>query len=291
LHEDKNSVPALETMGFIEFRQGHIDEAKKWYAQAVKLDSQSYFAHYYFAAISMNGAVGPDEESQVENSFRAAIKLNPSFAPSYNALAVFLGQRHRNLDEARMMALSAVQLEPANLSYRMNTASVMLQMERGVDAVAIIRNAMHLAKTPEEVSSTQRFLGYAEQYAAAQKQNQRLGTEIATGVSAAEMNTAAKAPREFPEEHAPAGPHRFLVGVLKDVQCDNPAINLTLVSGARKLALHTGNYFKIEFSALGFTPPENLNPCKDLEGRPARVEYVDAGKNAAAWVVGIEMHR
>ena len=53
LQEDPKNVSAHETMGFLEFRAGHLDEARKWYEQAVKLDSQSYIAHYYFAAISM----------------------------------------------------------------------------------------------------------------------------------------------------------------------------------------------------------------------------------------------
>jgi len=75
-----------ETMGFLEFRAGHLEESRKWYEQAVKLDSQSYLAHYYFAAISMNSAGEPNSETdaQVEASLRAAIKLNPSFAPPMN---------------------------------------------------------------------------------------------------------------------------------------------------------------------------------------------------------------
>jgi predicted Zn-dependent protease len=54
LKEDPNNVLAHETMGYLAFRAGHPEEALKWYEQAVKLDSQSYLAHYYFAAISMN---------------------------------------------------------------------------------------------------------------------------------------------------------------------------------------------------------------------------------------------
>jgi predicted Zn-dependent protease len=54
LREEPNNVSAHETMGYLELRQRHLDEARKWYEQAVKLDSQSYLAHYYFASISMD---------------------------------------------------------------------------------------------------------------------------------------------------------------------------------------------------------------------------------------------
>src|ERR1022692_3779420 len=122
LQEDPKNVSAHETMGFLEFRAGHLEEARKWYEQAVKLDSQSYVAHYYFAAISMNSGANPADDAQVESSLRAAIKLNPSFAPPFEGLAALEGMRHRNLDEAHQLALNAVQLDPANVAYRVNVA-------------------------------------------------------------------------------------------------------------------------------------------------------------------------
>jgi Flp pilus assembly protein TadD len=297
LQTDPGNVSAHETMGFLEFQQRHMDEARKWYAQAVKLDSQSYLAHYYYAAMSLNGAVAPEDEAQVESSFRACIKLNPSFGPAYNALAVFLAQRHRNLEEARMMALNAVQLEPANLSYRLNTANVLLEMERGKDAVAVIRNAMHLAKTPEEEASAQNFLQHAEEYAQMQEQRRKYDDQMNADAGSRGVETTVTEGGIVPrlalrEEAAPRGPHRFLVGVLRNVHCDNPAMNLKVVSAAKTLELHNGNYYNIEYSSLGVKISSDLNPCHDLEGRPAKVEYVEAAdKSSAAWVVGIEIHK
>jgi len=34
-----------------------------------------------------------------------------------------------------------------------------------------------------------------------------------------------------------------------------------------------------------------LNPCADLEGRPAKVEYVEWAGKSAAVVVAIEIHK
>jgi len=294
LQEDPNNVLAHETMGFLEFREGHHDAARNWYAQAVKLDSQSYLAHYYFAAISMNGEMDATEDAQVESSLRASIKLNPGFAPSYDRLAVFLAMRHRNLDEARLMALSAVQLEPGNLDYRMNTANVLLQMDRGKDAVVVIRNAMHLAKSPQETAMAENFLQHAEEYAQAQEQNRlyseqaKAGTAVEATSHVAEADVAKSA---VPEEPLPSGPHHFVVGVLKNVRCNTAAMDLNVVSGGKTLGLHANNYFKVQYSALNVTLKGNLNPCTDLEGRPAKVEYTDpASKGAAAAVVAIEIH-
>lgn len=302
LKEDPNNVSAHETMGYLAFHRGHPEEARNWYAQAVKLDSQSYLAHYYFAAISMNGAVAAADEAQVETSLRTSIKLNPSFGPSYNALAIFLGMRHRELEDARMMGLNAVALEPENLSYRLNVANVLLQMERGKDAVRVIQNAMRLAKTPQETAMAESFLQRAQDYAEAQERSQDFNeqmkneqmkkeTTAQVTVTSTEPEAEGGAGAAPVEETVPNGPHRFVVGVLKNVRCNTPAINLNVVSNGKILGLYAGNYFKVQYSVLNVTLTGELNPCVDLEGTTAKVEYVESPGQHAAAVVAIEIHK
>jgi cytochrome c-type biogenesis protein CcmH/NrfG len=296
LQEDPQNVSARETMGYLEFRTGHLDEARKWYEQAVKLDSQSYLAHYYFAAISMNAGASPSDDAQVEASLRAAIKLNPSFAPSFDRLAAFEGMRHRNLDEAHMMALTATQLDPGNVGYRVNGANVLMQMDRGKDAVAVLRGALRLAKTPEETAMIQNFLMHAEEYATAREQEKERQSRLAGELKSNAQGTGAPADvsdanAEAPEEELPKGPHRFVVGMLQNVQCHTPHIDLTVAAKGKTIALHSGNYYKIRFSTLGFVPKGDLDPCKDLEGKPAKVEYVESSAKPTAYVVAVELHK
>jgi hypothetical protein len=88
------------------------------------------------------------------------------------------------------------------------------------------------------------------------------------------------------------GPHRFVLGVLKNVHCDNPALDLNVISGETSLRLHTTNYFKVQYSVLNVALKGDLNPCADLEGQPAKVEYVESAvRGAAGVVVGIEIHK
>jgi Tfp pilus assembly protein PilF len=295
LQDDPKNVSAHETMGFLEFNAGHLDEARKWYEQAVKLDSRSYIAHYYFAAISMNDSANPGGDTEVEASLRAAIKLNPKFAPPFERLAAFECMRRQNLDEAHMMILTAVQLDPGNVNYRMTEASVLMQMQRGEDAVTVLRGALRLTKSPQETAMVQNFLTQVERYADAQQRMEqaRLTDQPKTNVEA----DAAPAQQtndiaEQPPEELPNGHHRFLVGTLHDVHCHAPGIDLTVAANGKTLALHSGNFYKIGFTVLGFTPKGDLNPCSDLEGRPAKVEYVESSaKPAAAYVVAIELHK
>ena len=295
LQGDPNNVLAHETMGFLEFRQQHIDAARNWYAQAVKLDSQSFLAHYYFAAISMNSPMGQAEESQVESSLRASIKLNPDFAPSYDRLGALLAMRHSNLEEAHMMELTATQLDPGNFGYRLNAANILMQMGRGDDAVRVIKNAMHLSASPQETAMAENFLMHVQEYAKFQQQRpssvEPMNSETSEVVSSGNVSQVDAAKFIKQDEPSPAGPHRFLIGILSNVHCNTPSMDIDVTSGEKTLGLHANNYFKVEYSALNVTLKGDLRPCTDLEGRSAKVEYVESSNKNAGTVIAIEIHK
>ena len=81
------------------------------------------------------------------------------------------------------------------------------------------------------------------------------------------------------------------MGTLRAVQCSPPAtMNLQVESAAKPLGLRTRNYYKVKYSALNFTPTDRLNPCKDLEGMKAKVEYFeDVNGSAEGQIVSIEL--
>jgi len=80
--------------------------------------------------------------------------------------------------------------------------------------------------------------------------------------------------------------------VLKSVRCDSPALDLTVSTADQQLSLHGENYYKIPFSTLGFQPSGELNPCHDLENRPAKVEYVESiDPSTPAQLLSVELHK
>jgi tetratricopeptide (TPR) repeat protein len=294
LQEDPNNAAAHETMGLLAFSEGNLEEAGKWYAQAVQLDSQSYLAHYYSAAIAMNEKRGAVDEPQVEASLRTAIKLNPAFAPPYDRLAVLLGMARRNLDEARMMELNAISLDPQDVGYRINMANILFEMQQGENAVKVLHEAAKLAKTPVETLAVETLLQRAQTYAEDQQQQRdEMDDDDKPAVSAQESVEKADAPvLQHREPFVASGPHRFLTGTLKNVHCAVPELDLTLDYDGKSLTLRSENLSQIAFTTLGFSPKGDLNPCKDLEGRPAKVEYVEsADKSVAAKVLSIELHK
>ncbi|MGA9060190.1 MAG: tetratricopeptide repeat protein [Terracidiphilus sp.] len=299
LKEDPNNVQAHETMGYLEFRAGHLDEARKWYGEAVKLDSQDYLAYYYFASLSMSE---PDAagDKEIEDSLRAAIRLNSRFAPAYDRLAVFYAMRRENLDEARRLTLWAIQLQPDNVFYRVNGANVLMAMERFDDAIAVLHAAVKAAKDPSDVAMVESRIDAVEQMQAARAKAEAYQKEQADAARNAQadpgtaepVTVVAEAPKH-PTEPA-TGPKHAATGVIHGVVCSYPsALEFRVENAAGKaVALYNNDFFKIELTVFGFTPKGDINPCTDFEGMKARVQYVESSdKTVDGQVVAVELRK
>ncbi len=299
LKEDPNNALAHETMGYLEFRAGHLDEARTWYGEAVKLDSQDYLAYYYFASFSMSEA-GATDDKEIEDSLRAAIRLNSRFAPAYDRLAVYYAMRHENLDEAHRLNLYAVQLGPDNVGYRVNTANTLIVMERFDDAVSVLRGAARVAKDPGEAAMVQSRIDAVEQIQAARakaaayekEQAEAFAKEQADAQNTVNVTAAAETPKH-PTEPA-TGPKHTATGVIRGVVCSDPSVlefRLENASG-KTVALYNNDFYKIELTVVGFTPKGDMNPCADFEGMKARAQYVESSdKSVDGQVVAVELRK
>lgn len=304
LQEDPNNVSARETLGYLASRAGNLEDARKWYAEAVKLDSQSYLANYNFAALAMNGPMNDEQARTIEASLRTAIKINPRFAPAYDRLAVLLAMHGGNIEEAHTMSLYAVSLAPDVVAFRLNTANILIKMGRVDNAVRVIEAARNVAKNGEEKLTVESALANVKSYQAMVQRYQRQSDEQAReGVTntdgplpvlrrrteddrqPAPATYVVKKERAFP----PNGPHKFADGTVTDVQCGIPAVLDIHLSGAKPVALHSDNYYKVAFSALNFTPEGDLHPCSDLQGKKARVEYVESDGEDV--IISVEMRK
>ena len=290
LKDDPNNVQAHETMGFLEMWAGSLQEARKWYGEAVKLDSQDYLAHFYFAELSMGESEADDKD--IEASLRAAIRLNPRFAPSYDRLAAFFAMRHENLDEAHMLNLQAVQLDPGNVAFRINTASVLMAMQRESDALTVLQVAAKAAKNPYEAGMVQRQIEQIQQFERARAQAETYRNSQPPEQVAEQVVVADKMPKH-PTMPA-TGPRRSVIGVIHGVTCSYPSVLEFNVDagGGKKIALYNNEFQKIDLTVFGFTPKGAMNPCNDFEGMKARVQYVDSSdKTVDGQVVAIELRK
>jgi len=272
LRDDPNNALAHETMGYLKFREGDMQAAGKWYGEAVKLDSQSYLAHYYYAAMSMQSS-GAGQDAEIESSLRTCMKLNPGFAPAYDALAMYYSRDAAKANEAHRLNIQAISLEPDNLNYRLNAAAVLMNEHQYTDAIAVLKAAFRVAKTPEQVVSVQTRIDQIEQYNAAVERNRQAEeaagpqtvSTIVTDTRTMTMTSsdgrkvilrsdAAQQTPKYPTE-APTGPHHTARGILRSVHCSYPTIlTLSVDQAGKAVSLYRNDFNQIEFSATNFTP-------------------------------------
>jgi tetratricopeptide (TPR) repeat protein len=315
LRDDPNNALAHETMGYLKFREHDIPAARKWYSEAVQLDSHSYLAHFYFASMTMQSGER-DHDAEIESSLRTSIKLNPSFAPSYDTLAMFYATRDQKLDEAHLLNAQAVQLEPENLYYRINTASVLSQQRQYPNAIGVLKAALPITKSQVEEEMVQSRIHQLEQFQASLAHASTQRSEIVTQSSASQTGATPNGTNDpnktvvfrrvdgkiigmtedtpnYPTGDAKGSQHT-IKGVLRNIRCSYPTVLALTVdqSSGQKTTLYTNNYYKVVFTTINYEPDGDIKPCTGIEDMKASVKYAEVtDKNVAGQILAIDLSK
>ena len=307
LRDDPNNALAHETMGFLKFREHDIPAARKWYSEAVQLDSHSYLAHYYFASMSLQGG-DKDHDAEIESSLRTSIKLNPSFAPSYDTLATFLATHQQKFDEAHVFNVQAVVLEPENLGYRFNAANVLTQQGQYLSAIGVLKLALAVAKNQTQTEMVQSRIDQLQKVQASIDRAKSQGIDTTAQTPVVLTSNAGKtvvfkkvdgkiigATEDTPNYPAgdATGPQHTIKGILRDIRCSYPnVLALTIDQSGKKTTLYTNNYYKVVFTTANYEPEGDIKPCTGIEDMKASVKYAEVSdKNVAGQILSIELSK
>jgi hypothetical protein len=69
------------------------------------------------------------------------------------------------------------------------------------------------------------------------------------------------------------GDYDMADGQIKNVQCRGKAMEMVFDDSNEILHLYADSYFKVDFSAINFTPKGTMDPCKTTKGMYARVHF------------------
>ena len=301
LQVDPKNALAHETMGSLRFRAQDIAAARKWYGEAVQLDSQSYLAHYYFAAMSLQAGDRSQDEA-IEQSLRAAIRLNAKFAPAYDSLAQLYGSRQEKLPEAFKLEETAITLEPGNIGYRLNAANVLTENKQYENAAAVLKAARRVTKSAEDSSAVEGRIAQLESFQAQIAESAKRRSEAPAqdaAVSSTEVRSGLAVPRPGPDEPAypaepPTGARHTVAGVIRGVKCSYPTIlTFTLDRPGNPITLYTNNYFKIIFTTgANYNPKGDIVPCSGIEGLKGKVVYSEVtDTRVAGQVLSVELSK
>jgi tetratricopeptide (TPR) repeat protein len=318
LHDEPGNALAHETMGYLMFRDQEFTQARKWYGEAVKLDPHSLLANYYYGAITLRTG-SREYDAETESSLRAAIAINPAFAPSYDALAAFYGSRDEKLDEAHLLNIKAVQLEPENLDYRLNAANVLGQQRKYVAAIGVLTAALPAAKTPSQTEFVKNRIQQLQQFQASLDHAATPVRSPASSPSSSNLSSSAStqdsaiAPTgktmvfrrvngkiigsaeddpKYPAGDSKGSQHT-VKGILRAIRCSYPTVLALDVDqgGGKLLTLYSNNYYKIVFTTA-YDSNDEIKPCTAIEDMKASVKYAEVtDKNLAGQILAIELSK
>jgi Tfp pilus assembly protein PilF len=287
LAANPSNAIAYESEAMLHLREHDLEAARESYVKAAAAHSTSFLAWYYAGVLTLRS--GNHDDPAIETNLQQAIKLNPNFAPAYDALAGYYAV-HRKLDDALHLSILAITLEPDNFTYRLNNASIHMQRDEFPSALSVLEAARPLAHTPAELAELKARVNEVhlvqDQLAAAANAAAAPATVSTSTVTYVDTNDP-----HYPDA-APTGPHHTIKGVLHNVQCSYPTIlTLTVDSAPKPIALYTNHMYKIDYFAGNFYPKGGLDPCK-IEGMKAVVTYTDVkDARVAGQIVSIMVNK
>lgn len=134
---DPNLAAAQESMGYLLFRQQKREEADKYFARAVELDSKSAFAYYFHAMLEISQATGGTPDEDAVRSLEKAVALNPDLAPAWANLGTLYALHKDTLGKALAAAQRATALVPGDPQFQYSLAVVLARAARYDEALKL----------------------------------------------------------------------------------------------------------------------------------------------------------
>ena len=294
LRDEPKNVLAMEALGSLCTQNQDRACAKKWFGQAVELNTQSSFALFNYAVLAMQDN-DRDHDDTVEASLKRSIQLNADFAPAYDALAQFYASRGKNFTEAHTANIRAISLEPEELIYRLNASNVLMQAKQPDGAISILRTAKQLFPSPGDQAVIDQRISNIQDYQAAIVRS-TTSQPTSDGSVRTIVITGARPPEPEPAPYPAdtvAGQHHTASGTLHAVKCSYPTLfTLELVQPQKTITLYSNNYMKIPFSTANFVAKDSIDVCQSIEGMKARIDYSDVSDpRVKGRIVSIELSK
>jgi tetratricopeptide (TPR) repeat protein len=140
IRHDANLAAAQESMGYLLFRQQKQDEAAKYFARAIELDSKSAFAYYFHAMLEISQATGGKPDEDAVRSLEKAVALNPDLAPAWANLGTLYALDKDTLGKALAAAQRATALVPGDPQFQYSLAVVLARSARYDEAQKLAKS-------------------------------------------------------------------------------------------------------------------------------------------------------
>jgi tetratricopeptide (TPR) repeat protein len=281
---DAKSPDTHGALGFFEYRSGNYEDAAEEFARAMALGSRDFMTFYCAGVMRLRSLEANEEASRkaVEDLERAA-KLNPQFAPTFEALTQAYGRRAETQGKSLEAARKAVELDPESRTYQFGLAYVLLNNGGAAEATDVGKKLLASATTDEDSEAAKKLMATIAEEKEWEEESSE-DSESATAGSGKESSAGANAAHSSsaprPERSATAGRRlptpdwMALDGDITAVDCGHtPEVTIALAMPKGPMVFHAKDFRRVGVSGVSAASVPGIESCKQWTGRKVKVWF------------------
>jgi tetratricopeptide (TPR) repeat protein len=274
LQLDSHSALANEGMGLLFMLRQQREQAMKYFSAAAESDSKNLLSHFYAAQLAWEHG----DLTASESHLRKAVAINPSFLPACKNLSQLLMNQTEKQQEALELAQKVADLEPAEMSNRIQIGRILISMEKYDEASRLAKNLLALARNDADRREVETLLDLIKTRQEMIHNEQRRAEAVKEQIRQIEEQRQAEVetrPQRANEEPIKTGPAGKVGGIIRSVKCGYPAVmDIVIENNGDRRKLRAQNYFQVQYWAVDAPGKTDFQPCEELEGKRVQIEFL-----------------
>jgi len=287
---DPRAAGTHDALGLFEFRSNNFDDADEELTKAIELGSRDFMTYYCHGLLQLrNLETSDDATHRAVTALERAAKLNPRYAPTFEALTQAYSRSPETQAKALEAAKTAVELDPESRSYKFGLAYVLLNTGHAPEASEVAQKLLASAMTDEDTAAAKHLFATIDEEKEWEQESSD-DAEMGSGAGSAAKDGSAD-PATSPKAIAvgPATARRQLPtpewmaldGEIIAMDCaHSPEIIITLKMPKGPMSFHAADFRRVGVSAASENAVPALETCPDWKGRRMKIWF--------RWVQGQE---
>jgi tetratricopeptide (TPR) repeat protein len=270
-----------EALGFYDFRKGDFGAANEEMTKAIALGSNDFLAFYCHGVLLLRELrETEDATNKARTALETAARLNPQYAPTFEALTQAYSRSADTQEKALAAAQTALKLDPDSRSYKFGLAYVLLNNGRAAEARAVAQQVLATASSAEETAAARKLLATVDEEQEWESESPEQAKSEAKNTD--QLLQGATPSRTDPRVEHPAiarrrlGPPEWMAvdGTIAATDCGHGSeVTLTLSLDKGPLTFHAADFRRVGLSGVSAESVPDLESCAQWAGRRVKVWF------------------
>jgi tetratricopeptide (TPR) repeat protein len=287
---DAKSAETHDALGLFEYRSNNYEDAEEEFAKAIAAGSREFMTFYCHGVLQLRSLAADEGAThRAVAALEKAAKLNPRYAPTFEALTQAYSRVPETQGKALEAAKTAVELEPESRTYKFGLAYVLLNNGHAAEAGEVAEKLLATAATDEDTVAARKLIATIEEEKEWEKESAE-DSDAAPGAEGAKK--AGSAGESVAPASGPASPTRrtagpaatrrqlptpewmALDGEIVGVECGRGVeVTITINMPKGPMGFHAADFRRVSVSGASEAAVPSVQSCKEWTGRKVKIWF------------------